>query len=112
MKYDKMIRTKIPYIISNEGKISEIVMIDKDSPEANQYIAKKLLEEAEEVFGARGSVNDALEELGDLYEVMLTMCDSLGVQMSDVIEAAENKAVTRGKFIDNQGKIPILKSVD
>lgn len=110
-EYNKMIRTKIPYIISNEGKVNEVIMLDKNSSEAKKYIYEKLIEEANEVIDAKNDVSNATEELGDLYEVMLTVCDSLGISMLDVVQAAENKALTRGKFINNDGKIPVLKSI-
>jgi predicted house-cleaning noncanonical NTP pyrophosphatase (MazG superfamily) len=111
-KYDKMIRTKIPYIISNEGKISTIETLSGDSDRAKDYIAKKILEEAQEVFDSRGSVNDATEELADLYETMLALTDSLGISWDSVVEAAEEKAIRRGKFVDEHGNILILKQVD
>jgi len=72
--------------------------------ENNDYRAllkAKLIEEAEEVASTSpksGVWTDTILELGDVYEVMRTMCDEFGFSMDDVILAADYKRMTLGDF--------------
>ena len=73
MKYNKLVRDRIPEIIAEDGREPATRILDED-----EYIAeleRKLREECEEVIAAGDgdTAEHRLEELGDVLEVMLAL---------------------------------------
>jgi len=100
IKYDKLVRDKIPEIIKNEGKECEIVKVE--GAELNSYMRNKLHEEVEEYIESKN-----LEELADIMEVLYGLAHSLGYSEQDLNECRTDKYNKRGGF--NKGII--LKKV-
>ena len=105
MKYDKIIRHRIPQIIKDNGGECEIELIDVS--EGKEYLRKKLLEEAGELVEAVSSA-DILEEMGDVFAVLQTFCRQEGITLDELALISEAKRLTRGDFIA-QGKYVVLK---
>lgn len=100
IKYDKLVRDKIPEIIENDGKQCEIVKAE--GSELNSYLGKKLHEEVEEYIESKD-----LEELADIMEVLYGLAHSLGYSEHDLNKCRGDKHNKRGGF--NKGII--LKKV-
>jgi predicted house-cleaning noncanonical NTP pyrophosphatase (MazG superfamily) len=90
--FDKLVRDGIPEYLTNKGLKSETRIVRDD--ELIRYLKQKLVEEAQEVEAS----NNPLEELGDMYEVMLALLQRLDLDWSDVQTAAEQKRLERGGF--------------
>ena len=90
----KLVRDRIPEIISAEGGAPAVRVLD-----AEQYrlaLLDKLVEEAEE---ARASdCEHLLEELGDVYEVVLAALEFHGWSLIDLTSASARKTEERGGF--------------
>ena len=93
--FNKLVRDKIPEIIENNNETCKTRVLDDE--EYIKELNKKLLEEANEVVGAT-TKEDSLEELADLYEVMLAKLDTLESNMEEIKEIAESKTKKRGAF--------------
>ena len=94
MKYDKLIRDRIPEIMDSKGKAYTVRQIDPGL-EKDTYLKKKLLEEVHE-FLAEPSV----EELADIKEVLLALADSLGYIPEELEFVRKSKRNSRGGFED------------
>lgn len=105
MKYNKIIRHRIPQIIKDQGGECEIDLIDIS--EGKEYLKKKLIEEAEELAEAVSSA-DILEEMGDVFAVLQTFCRQEGITIDQLAIISEAKRLTRGDFIAND-KYVVLK---
>ncbi|MFA9378283.1 MAG: phosphoribosyl-ATP pyrophosphohydrolase [Lachnotalea sp.] len=100
IKYDKLVRDKIPEIIEHGGKQCEIAKVH--GAELNSYLENKLHEEVGEYIEAKN-----LEELADIMEVLYGLAHSLGYSEQDLNECRADKYNKRGGF--NKGII--LKEV-
>jgi predicted house-cleaning noncanonical NTP pyrophosphatase (MazG superfamily) len=91
MKYNKLVRDKIPeYIKSKKGTpITHIA----DEKEYWQKLKEKLKEEIEEF---NESENE--EELADILEVIDAICVFKSFKMENILKIKENKAKERGEF--------------
>ena len=69
--YDKLVRDKIPEILSRKGK--SYLAFKADDKQIMDYLTKKLYEETEEFYE-----NPSLEELADIQEVVYALLDKLG----------------------------------
>lgn len=91
IKYNKLVRDKIPEIIEKDGKIcSTTILSDED------YISMlnaKLDEELKEYHS-----DDNLEELADLMEVIYAIAKAKGYSESDLDKIRKEKALKRGSF--------------
>ena len=113
--YNKIVRTKIPKIIEQNGKTSRVIEHKLESKGAKSLLKQKVLEEAKEVFDSR-SEDNLLEEMADLYEAL----DALKIAHFGLISAdemiktvRESKNITRGSFIDkNKYIVYELKEVN
>tara|TARA_Y100001938_G_scaffold147032_1_gene227322 strand:- start:3932 stop:4240 length:309 start_codon:yes stop_codon:yes gene_type:complete len=94
MKYDKLIRDRIPEIMDSKGKEYAVRQV-ANAPEKEIYLKKKLLEEVHE-FLAEPSV----EELADIKEVLLALADSLGYIPEELEFVRMSKRTERGGFED------------
>ena len=93
MKYNKLVRDKIPqYIKSNGGTpITHIA----DEAEYWQKLKEKLLEEVEEF-----KKDESTEEFADLLEVIDAIVDYKKFDRSEIDKIREKKAEERGRFKD------------
>ena len=93
-KYNKVVRDKIPEIIAESGKKSNIKQLDDTSFLAE--LEKKLTEEVNEY-----SESKDVEELADLLEVIYRISELRGVSSDELDEIRKDKAEKRGKFDSN-----------
>ena len=87
----KLVRDKIPQIIEASGKRPKIRVLDDN--EYLEALDKKLSEEIEEYKADR-----SLEELADIFEVLLAHCEAIGCTYNDLSVAVIAKRDTRGAF--------------
>ena len=90
MKYDKLVRDKIPEIIGRTGKKATFRTLDE--AEYKEYLEKKLDEEVAEFHESK-----SIEELADIYEVMDALC-AVHSSYTRVRVEQMNKYVERGSF--------------
>jgi predicted house-cleaning noncanonical NTP pyrophosphatase (MazG superfamily) len=88
---NKLVRDNIPDIIESEGYEVHYHILDKD--EYTIGLKNKLREEVEEL-----NVDENLEELADVYEVLMAMANNLGYSKEKVEEAAKEKRDRKGSF--------------
>ena len=93
-KYNKVVRDKIPEIIAESGKKSNIKQLDDTSFLAE--LEKKLIEEVNEY-----SESKDVEELADLLEVIYRISELRGVNSDELDKIRKDKAEKRGKFTNN-----------
>lgn len=93
MKYNKLVRDKIPEYIRKKGgnPISHIA----DDAEYWQKLKEKLVEEMEEF-----KKDENIEEFADLLEVIDAIADYKKFDRNEVEKVKEKKAKERGKFKD------------
>lgn len=91
IKYNKLIRDRIPEIIEASGKKAVVEKIQGE--ELLNLLNKKLFEELEE-YEESGEV----EELADLVEVVQAILDYKKVSLEDFNRIRENKNKSRGAF--------------
>jgi len=105
MKYNKLVRDKIPEIIKNNGE--EPIIRILDDIEYKKELEKKLFEEYNEVI--ESSNKDRLEELADMLEVMKCLAELEGKTIEDIIEISNDKNLKRGSFKDKIYLEKVLK---
>jgi predicted house-cleaning noncanonical NTP pyrophosphatase (MazG superfamily) len=91
MKYDKLIRDKVPKILKEKG-----LKIKKHTANSEEYwekLKRKLKEEVEEL-----SINSNEEELVDILEVIEAICKFKNINKKELNKIKKNKAKERGKF--------------
>ena len=91
----KLIRDRVPEILDRRGvEFTTTVLDDADFARA---LRMKILEEAQEVADAETAA-DLVEELGDLYEVLMTLAKHEGLDEQDIRTRASAKRKTHGGF--------------
>lgn len=91
--YRKLVRDRIPEIISGNG--GEPVTRILDDTEYMAELIKKLKEETAEF-----EADESIEELADIQEVILALRDALGNSVDELEEERRKKAGTNGGFKD------------
>ncbi len=91
MKYNKLIRDKIPEIIRQRGVEPKIHIAD--DKEYWHKLKEKLEEEITEFNEA-----ESIEELADILEVIDAICEYKNFKKSDLEFIKDKKADERGKF--------------
>jgi predicted house-cleaning noncanonical NTP pyrophosphatase (MazG superfamily) len=91
VKYDKLIRDKIPEIIIKSGKIPVVEDICPDDIE--RYLDMKLQEEVRE-YQSSGDVS----ELADIIEVVYEMIRTKNLTIEEFEKIREEKLFKRGGF--------------
>lgn len=95
-KYNKLVRDKIPSIITNNGEIPVTRILNDE--EYKTELERKLYEEYQEVINSNDK--DRLEELADMIEVIKALANLEGKNLEDIILIAEQKREKRGGFKD------------
>lgn len=93
MKYNKLVRDKIPEIIRQNGD-EPVTRIAND----REYVAKLKDKLAEEVTEFRKSMD--VEELADVLEVVYALGARLGYTIRDIERIRGRKAKNRGGFAE------------
>jgi predicted house-cleaning noncanonical NTP pyrophosphatase (MazG superfamily) len=91
MKYNKLVRDKIPEIIRQKGKTPITHVADNE--EYFQKLKEKLIEEANEFLK-----NDKEEELADILEVIYAICDFKRFGKEGLELLRKKKSEERGGF--------------
>jgi predicted house-cleaning noncanonical NTP pyrophosphatase (MazG superfamily) len=91
IKYNKLIRDKIPEIIQAAGKIA----VFEELSNVNYYtkLVEKLQEETKEFVES-----DEIEELADLLEIICAILDCKGLNLNQLISIQEKKREINGGF--------------
>lgn len=92
MKYNKLVRDKIPEIIEKSGKRPIYALID-DDVKYMRLLSQKLDEEVAEFHESRN-----IEELADILEVVYGLCEGMGYSVEDLQTVRQNKFNERGGF--------------
>lgn len=91
MKYNKLVRDKIPEIIEASKKTCKIEVVSGDTK--YKYLENKLREEVKEFIEDKN-----LEELADIMEVLYALAEHLGYKEEDLINKRKEKFNERGGF--------------
>jgi len=91
MKYNKLVRDKIPEYIKNKGG-APIIHI-ADDKEYWEKLKEKLLEEIKEF-----SENEVIEEMADIQEVIDAICDYKNFSKESIRIVRNKKIKERGAF--------------
>lgn len=94
-EYNKLIRDKIPEIITKQEKNFMTVHLS-DEKWARAYLIDKLFEECEEF-----EKNPSIEEMADIFEVIDELMQRYNISLKDVLKAKRLKREERGGFKDN-----------
>lgn len=94
-KYNKLVRDRIPEIITNRG--GRPVYRKADEKEYWDKLKQKLLEEVEE-FVKAGTEAEAKEELADVLEVVHAIAGHLKCRGNEIEVLRARKAEERGAF--------------
>ena len=93
--YNKLVRDNIPVIIKSNGGKPKYRYLENDE-EFKKALKVKLVEEIDELLNAKTEV-DAIEELGDIWTVLLW----LDIMYEDAISMAlDEKINNNGNFSD------------
>ena len=89
--YNKLVRDRIPEIITADDKTFEIEIVS--GIKKQELLEKKLLEEVNEYLEDKN-----LEELADIMEVLFGLANELGYSEEDLIKKRNEKLEKRGGF--------------
>ena len=95
MRYDKLVRDRIPAILEAKGKRFSVRYVD-EGYEKRAYLKRKLIEEVDEFLEC-----PSIEELADVQEVVFALLDSMAYTREELEAAREVKKASRGAFEDN-----------
>ena len=93
MRYEKLVRDKIPSIIEAGGKTPITRILSQE--EYRHYLEAKLDEEVAEFHKDKNA-----EELADILEVVYALADAIGCDRKTLLDAYEKKHPSRGGFAD------------
>ena len=93
MRYEKLVRDKIPALIEQGGQ-KAVTRILEDG-EYRHHLEAKLDEEVAEFHRDKNA-----EELADILEVVYALADSIGCDRKTLLETYEQKHQARGGFAD------------
>lgn len=93
--FNKLVRDRIPEKIESNGEKAVVRILNDD--EYKLELNKKLLEECNEVIGAKDSV-EVKEELGDVLEVIRAIAELNNSNLDEIIKVSGAKREKRGGF--------------
>lgn len=99
MKYEKLVRDRIPDLIASDGRAADYrvaTIAERDS-----FLLRKLFEECREVIDAvrAGDPTQLREELADVLEAIEGIGQIHGIDARSIRDAADAKRVARGGFL-------------
>lgn len=100
--YHKLVRDRIPSLIRAEGGVPETHVLSEE--QYAQALNEKLAEETEEFLRSSD-----VEELADVYEVLLAILKSRGISIEEFEELRRKKACARGSFDDKIFLVSVLR---
>lgn len=100
MKYDKLVRSRIPEIIEKDGKVAVTRILDDE--EYKIYLEKKLDEEVAEFHESK-----ELEEIADILDVVFALGHAYGYSTDAIFSKRLSKLAERGHF----GKKILLEEI-
>ena len=89
IKYNKLVRDKIPEIIMKTGK--NVIFEKLEGEDYKKHLDNKLGEELQEYIDS-----DSIDELADLVEVIYAILKYKGTEITDFERIREKKAEERG----------------
>ena len=89
--YQKLVRDRIPEIITEAGKDFSVTQVRGDR--LRDYAMKKLQEEVQEFVE-----NPCAEEAADIMEVFHFVCQRAGIKDSEIMAQTTSKRILRGGF--------------
>lgn len=89
--FNKLVRDKIPSIIKKNGSVPIIRTLDEE--EFSEALNKKLIEEVDEFL-----LSHNIEELVDIYEVLLAILANNKISLDEFEEMRNNKMKKNGVF--------------
>ena len=108
--HKKLVRDNIPSIIAAEGKTVKYRSLTDDQEFSNELL-EKIGEETHELYYAlvdfftaktKNNVDEdnaaVKEELADLFEVLYTIAELVGIDDIDLVAAIDNKVSDKGSF--------------
>jgi predicted house-cleaning noncanonical NTP pyrophosphatase (MazG superfamily) len=94
--YNKLVRDKVPTIITSEGNIPSYIVIT-NKYELIKLFENKICEEWNEYLNAE-TEEQKVEEIGDLIEVLFSLAERYGETRVDLTSLMINKNLTKGQF--------------
>jgi len=94
MKYDKLVRDKIPTILDAKGK--QYTARQCEGNEKFEYLKRKLVEEVDEFLE-----EPSIEEVADIQEVLFSLSLQLGFTTAALEQVRKTKIAQRGEFREN-----------
>ena len=91
--YNKLVRNRIPELIESQFEFPEYIILDDESYE--RMLEEKLDEEVREYHQDK-----TIEELVDILEVVIALCESRGFSKEELIKIYQNKHQEKGGFSD------------
>lgn len=92
MRYDKLVRDKIPEIIESKGE--QAIIHIADDQEYRKSLEAKLHEETDELF----TWTNTAEELADIAEVIYAIADAKNISKEEIEKIRLEKLEKRGGF--------------
>ncbi|MDV2682830.1 nucleoside triphosphate pyrophosphohydrolase [Alkalihalophilus lindianensis] len=96
-RYDKLVRDRIPAIITEGGKACRVERLDQS--EFEKELRLKLQEEMTELIEAHSGA-EVVEEIADVIEVMYALAALKGASPDEVERVRQRKHAERGGFRD------------
>jgi predicted house-cleaning noncanonical NTP pyrophosphatase (MazG superfamily) len=93
--YKKLVRDKIVEIIEADGLVAETRELSQE--EVIQELKTKAIEESCEL-GKAEDIAEVKKEISDVLEVLRSLCEELGISMSEIEALMEKRAEARGRF--------------
>lgn len=91
--YNKLVRNRILELIEAQNESPEYIILDDESYE--KMLEEKLDEEVREYHHDK-----TIEELADILEVVIALCESRGFSKEELIKIYQNKHQEKGGFYD------------